>query len=156
MKFYNKYGADIYNLYTNNGTFQPISDPDKNLSCDLDGQLFSEVRNELFGFLENLPHSNELSLEELDGCLQGFTGIVDSRAIYQVSVVMEIIRSYQISLDPLKLLEKAVRSVTMELFKNEKFYSKRPAQVAKAQEKVGSIRCRIFKTDTGNWRSFLL
>ena len=91
MKIYNKYGTECYNLYSNNGTYQPDPNFEQGKN-DLENRLCSDIVDELDNIVD-FPSANKLNSEEFDRCLQGLTDLIDSDAVYQMSNIMNIITS---------------------------------------------------------------
>mgnify|MGYP006241741569 CR=1 FL=1 len=109
-----------YNKYFANPIFQTVS------ADDLGSKLRSYVLREAATFLRAQPNYIKMSRNGQKSYLQQFSNIVDSSAVYQTANVMKIIKDYQIPMDPVKLLEKAISSIMMVHFKNQKFFSIRP------------------------------
>ena len=84
------HGAECYDLLSNNGAHRPDPRFDESKKDDLESRLRSDVTNELVGLLD-FPSADKLGLDELKRCLQGISGVAESDAIYQTSMIMKII-----------------------------------------------------------------
>ena len=129
---YSLYGEEVNAIYSKNArhprTFLTEEDFHKNYSS-IRKKVFIKSTEEFLKFMQIHSYAENLEHEQMDDCLKAFNELVDTHAVLQYSLIMEVFKACPVPLDPSKLLMKAIRRFMEELYKAQKFYPKRKGLV---------------------------